>query len=224
MLLTCYPRIMLRLVYLNKVSRMCKFEIVTINYRNQLSGLKDSPDPVGRLKFDARPDKVDRSPSSVKNNYSPVQTSTMIVNKAPSCLDCPTPSSVQDDDKNRRIGQVLCQRGQVPVILPPVVTQSFARETLLNQPDILVWDLVDLPGSSPPVAQVKNLRLLSVTDPSTKISTVNNDKFMVSVHENLGASCSFRQSLLHKGSTETGVMVTSPNVFAPGARSNRDPG
>jgi len=115
--------------------------------------------------------------------------------------------------KTRRIGQVLCQRGQVPEILPPVVTQSFARETLLNQPDILVGDLVDLAGSSPPVAQVKNLRLVSVTDPSTKISTVNNDKFMVSVHETLGASCSFQQSLLHKGSTETGVIVTSPNVL-----------
>ena len=51
-----------------------------------------------------------------------------------------------------------------------------------------------------------------MTDPSTKISTVNNDKFMVSVHETLGASFSFPQSLLHKGSTETGVMVTPPNV------------
>jgi len=72
-----------------------------ISHQNQLSDLKDSPDPVGSLKFDVRPDIVDRPSSPVKNNYRSVQTLTMIVNKAPSCLDCPTPSSVHDDDKNK---------------------------------------------------------------------------------------------------------------------------
>jgi len=36
---------MFRLVYLSKVSRIGKFERVTINHQNQLSDLKDSPDP-----------------------------------------------------------------------------------------------------------------------------------------------------------------------------------
>ena len=95
--LACYSKIMLRLVYLNKVSRMDKFEIVVISYKNQLSGLKDSPDPVGRLMFDVRPDKVDRSSGSVKNNCRSVQTPTTQVDKAPSCLDCPTPSRSKSD-------------------------------------------------------------------------------------------------------------------------------
>ena len=55
--LTCYPKIVLGLVHLNKIWKINRFEIVTMSYRNQLSCLKDSLGQVGF--FDVRPDKVD---------------------------------------------------------------------------------------------------------------------------------------------------------------------
>jgi len=137
------------------------------------------------LEFDVRSEIVGRPSGPVKNNYRSVQTSTMLVNKAPSCLGCPTPSSVHDNDKGGGIGQVLCQRGQVPKRFTPVITQSSARETLLNKPDILVGDLIDLVGSSPPV------------DLSTERSTVNTDNFMV--RNTLGASCSIPAKFVANG-------------------------
>ena len=126
-----------------------------------------------------------------------------------SCLDCPTPPSVPTNDKNRCIGVV-------PVITPPVITQSFARETVLNKPDILVGDLVDLAGSSPSVAQIKNLRSVTqtMTDPSIKTSLMNDDKF-TTVPESLEASCSIPAKFVANG-PRTGVMVTSPNVQLQG--------
>jgi len=152
--LACYPKIIDRLVSLNKVFRMDKYNIVVIRHQSLLSDLKDRPDPVGYLEIDVSSDL-----DPIKNKYGSVQTSTrLLVNKAPSCLDCPTPSSVHNDAKNG---------GVIPQEFNPVITQSSARETLLDKPDILVGDLVDLVGSSPPV------------DLSTESSSVNSDNFMV---------------------------------------------
>ena len=95
---------------------MGKFERVTINHQNQLSDLKDSPDPtVGSLKIDVRSDL-----GPIKNKYRSVHTSTMLVNKAPSCLGCPTPSSLHNDDKNGGVEQV----NTIPQEFNPVITQS----------------------------------------------------------------------------------------------------
>jgi len=111
--LACYPKIIDRLASLNEVFRMDKYNIVVIRHQNLLSDLKDRPDPVGYLEIDVSSDL-----DPIKNKYGSVQTSTrLLVNKAPSCLDCPTPSSVHNDAKNG---------GVIPQEFNPVITQSSA--------------------------------------------------------------------------------------------------
>ena len=161
-------------------------------------------DSLGRSGSDFRPGKVDLTSGSAKNNCRSVHS----LSGSTSCLDCPTPSSMPIDDKNRCIGV-----SQMIFDIPSVITQSTATETLLNTPDILVRGLVGMAGSSPSVpCKIKSLKsvIQSMMDSSIKTCLMNDDKFTVPT--SLEASCSMPAKFVAYGITRTGDLVASPKV------------